>query len=129
MRGGDWANNALKQIVIPSTVKRIGYQAFASTELESVVIPKSVEYIDSFAFEGNIYLENVIFEGECTVKISAFSGCSKLNKIEIAAPLKIYKYMLDLAKAEHLEVLNQKNMQRQLYLQKLLGVNNSTKNN
>ncbi len=90
MHGFGWSES-LTEIVIPSTVKHIDYQAFASTEIKNVVIPQSVKSIDAFAFEGDVKLEKVTFERDCVVNISAFSGCSKLKTIKIPDPLTIYK--------------------------------------
>jgi hypothetical protein len=48
-----FANNNLTNVIIPKSIKFIGYSAFASNNLTNVIIPNSVTYIGYEAFYGN----------------------------------------------------------------------------
>ena len=47
----------LKEVKLPSGVKRIEYGAFSDMNISEIVVPKSVDYIGNEAFEG---IENVV---------------------------------------------------------------------
>ena len=52
---------SIKSATIPSGAKFIGMCAFNSTHLKNVYIPKSVTYIDSYAFDNEI--TDIYYEG------------------------------------------------------------------
>ncbi|MDD3241925.1 MAG: leucine-rich repeat domain-containing protein [Bacilli bacterium] len=65
-------------ITLPKSLEYIGSYAFCYNYLESLTIPSSVLYIDEFAFSDNRYLKSVIFEtgtkiGENAIKSGAFA--------------------------------------------------------
>ena len=47
----------LKEVKLPSGIKRIEYGAFSDMNISEIVVPKSVDYIGNEAFEG---IENVV---------------------------------------------------------------------
>ena len=53
----------LKEIVLPSNVTSIGSRAFSETAIESITIPKSVQFIDTGAFSTSYNLTYIIYEG------------------------------------------------------------------
>ena len=56
---------ALQEITLPSTVKRIDYQAFQEcTGLRSITLPKGLTNIYSYAFDGCSALTHVYYEGK-----------------------------------------------------------------
>ncbi len=62
---GDAVFNAcyqLKEIVIPESVTKIGHSAFRLTNIEKIVLPKSIESIDFWAFDGSS-ITDVYYEG------------------------------------------------------------------
>ena len=101
----------LKSITFPNKLKAIGPSAFsACTQLQEVTIPNSVTRIDGSAFNGCINLHTVtlpsklqvlsdhIFtgcqalkaihtKGVHTIGISAFEGCTRLDKVEFTDAL------------------------------------------
>ena len=79
-----------RTVVIPSTVKRIGYRAFYEKSVSSVTIPDSVTEIDNSAFESCRPLRSVLFP-PTLIKIGkwAFANCKKLESIELPPALSI----------------------------------------
>lgn len=81
-------------LIIPETycgipVKKIYDGAFAGSELESVVIPDTVEIIGSSAFEGAEKLSRVTFgKSVQTLGSRAFSGCTALTEITLPGSLE-----------------------------------------
>ena len=75
----------LKSIVLASTVKDIGKDAFFDCDrLDNVFIPKSVETIKSYAFAECDSLKTVIFEGAVKhLSRHAFSDSDNLHRIVI----------------------------------------------
>ena len=72
----------LTKVTIPNTVKEIGIEAFAYSELSEVYIPSSVEVIHRFCFSGS-KIRHAVFEGETIKTIDSFSflGCRQLEEI------------------------------------------------
>ena len=82
---------ALKTIKLPDSLTSIGNYAFRWSGLESIIIPASVTSIGSEAFLGSSALTSVEFaEGSAitTIPIGLFSGCGKLEPIEIPEGVK-----------------------------------------
>ena len=75
----------LEEIVLPESLKYIGYGAFMNdTYLNGVVIPDGVEYIDGAAFKNCTYLRNVrIGDGVRRIGSEAFCNCSQLTILSI----------------------------------------------
>ena len=98
------ANTNIKKVVLPSTVKTIGYSAFRNSDIESINLPSAVTAIESEAFANTelkqitvssnvkklgwgafIYcdnLEKLVFNAE-TIPRCTFDGCTALKKITI----------------------------------------------
>ena len=79
---GDYAFNNLNQnlnsIIIPKTVKSIGSYAFNSCLLSNINIPKSVEVIGESCFSLCGHLDTITFASDCELKsinANAFEGC------------------------------------------------------
>jgi len=75
----------LAGIILPASVEKIGFRAFYSSELETVVIPKSdtaVTIGDSAFYSSNI--KSIVIPGNVkTVSADAFGSCSKLASVVI----------------------------------------------
>lgn len=80
-----WDLRALKQVVIPEGVQRIGGYWFKSSEIETVHVPASVREIAACAFYACWYLKSVTFaEGSLLEKIGKKCFCgSGLQQITI----------------------------------------------
>lgn len=76
--------NKLTSVVLPETVKIIDDYAFASTRLQSMVVPNSVTKLGMSAFWGCEELKQITI-GECVEEIGdyAFSRCSNLESVVI----------------------------------------------
>ena len=87
---GAFANEGLKTIIIPGTVKKIQANAFAyNSTLETVIMQEGVEEIGGWAFANCDKLKNIQFP-ESLTKISqmAFYNCDNLEEIKIPSQIK-----------------------------------------
>ena len=80
----EYGNNCpLRQVILPSTLKKVGAFAFANCKkLESIKIPHGVEEIDEKAFKGCISLTEISFPS--TLKklgMSCLDHCISLHRI------------------------------------------------
>ena len=83
--------NGCTDIVIPDTVKTVGYEAFCDcTDMVSVTIPPSVTNIEDYAFYCCSALKNVAIPSS-VIRIgnSAFDGCSSMATVTIGAGVEI----------------------------------------
>ena len=74
----------LRSVLIPTTVKSIGFNAFYKTNIKQIVIPYSVTHLDESTFNSMSKLETIIFErGINLTYIGAkiFSYCGKLKQV------------------------------------------------
>ena len=82
-------NCTAENVIIPAEyngkpVTKIGYGAFASMTIKSVVFPDSIKVIDEWSFCDNPQLESVTFGKSVTlIGNSAFSECNSLKHIAI----------------------------------------------
>lgn len=69
------------------TVTKIGRASFSNDSiLTSVLIPKTIEFIDSFAFRDCVSLRNIEFENNSllqTIHCGAFENCRSLQALEL----------------------------------------------
>lgn len=79
---------AADRIIIPNTVKRLGYQAFAYSRIKNIEIPSSITTADSYVFYNNSTVEYVKLSINNSYGLNwyMFSGCSKLRKVVIDIP-------------------------------------------
>ena len=71
----------LKEVVFPSTLKRIGKQAFALTAMEELTIPANVETMLEGAFREMPNLKTVTIEGNTEIGEFAFRTCKDLETV------------------------------------------------
>lgn len=71
----------LKKIIIPSSVKTIGNEAFSNSGIVDLVIPDSVNLIENGAFDNCKNLKTVKV-GNGVNRIETFSNCKNLESIE-----------------------------------------------
>lgn len=78
-------NTELESVILPSTLNSVGDSAFENcTSLKTVSLPSSLQYIGMRGFKNCLNLENVILPENLRVVASeAFSGCVKLAAVEI----------------------------------------------
>lgn len=70
-----------KEIILPSTVKKIGRMAFWSSDITSITIPDSVEEIGDWAFSSCYFLESINIPDSVTqIGDNAFEGCGKIKQ-------------------------------------------------
>ena len=102
----------LTQISLPNTLKKIGFRAFARTNIREIDIPNSVTEISNYAFQdsaltsvtwpkGTKVLETSVFErcedlvevvlpeGVTEIGFAAFRSCRNLSSVTIPSTLKV----------------------------------------
>lgn len=78
----------LRQVIIPEGVKYIGRSAFEDTPIESLVLPNSVEIIDTHAFSDcNLNGHLIIPDGVKEIRSFAFSG-NPFDSIELGSNVR-----------------------------------------
>ncbi len=83
---GDKTNLIIKPKIQGKIVTGIDEGCFAGSDIESVQIPDTVEYIGDRAFKGCTRLKYVSFVSESvkvSIGVSAFEGCSSLTSIRL----------------------------------------------
>ena len=88
---GLFKNNSLTNVVIPSNVKAISFEAFSGNKLTELTIPENVNMIYHDAFKDNIELKNLNLDaaiGLRGIADSAFEGCSVENDITFPSSIK-----------------------------------------
>ena len=76
----------LTSITIPTSVKKIGFAAFASTVLTSVVIPDGVDTISDMTFRWCLNLRSVTLPASIKmIGFGAFMECKKLEEMTVKA--------------------------------------------
>lgn len=89
MTRGTFANVPIKHVVIPTTLNQLDSRTFMFTKLEDVIIPGNIKVIGSSAFSGCKNLKTVrIEEGVEEIKSEAFLGCEQLTSIIFPNSLK-----------------------------------------
>ncbi len=89
-----FANKTIESLSLPIGIKRIGSRAFYQTKgkgLEEFVIPRKIEQIDSYAFEGSEISKIVMhsYYKTCNIGSEIFKNCSKLKEVKIARLKKL----------------------------------------
>lgn len=84
-------------VVIPSIVTEIGFDAFNDSNIESLIIGDNVKSIGEAAFYECTFLETVtIGSGLKTIEFEAFAHCKNLKSITLGANVeKIEDYAFD----------------------------------
>ena len=78
----------LSKINIPSTVTKIGNQAFNNTSINNMTIPSSITTWD-YAFEDNKNIEKVVIsEGITNIGKQTFDGCENLKTVVVPKTIK-----------------------------------------
>jgi hypothetical protein len=86
------ARGCTGSLTIDNSVKSIGYQAFMSSELTSIVIPSTVTSIDAFSFAFTKKLKSIVIpESVTSIGSQAFYGTG-LTSIDIPGPLLVIEY-------------------------------------
>ncbi len=82
------------EVLIPETIQgctvtKIAASAFMNKKIKSITLPGSVLYIDNFAFDGCVNLEEVITDAEFEkIGTAAFRRCGKLTSFNFGNSLK-----------------------------------------
>lgn len=81
--GAAFYNSAIKSIVLPSSIVRIGISAFeGSSQLETVELSDSLKTIGSYAFSGCNSLKSISLpNGTEEIGGATFKGCEKLSSV------------------------------------------------
>ncbi|MBP3827960.1 MAG: leucine-rich repeat protein [Prevotella sp.] len=76
----------LKGIELPTSLERIGYQAFLSSGIKEIIIPANCAMIYMRAFKDCGSLEEVTFLGKTGMGAGVFSKCPNLKTITVNSP-------------------------------------------
>lgn len=92
--GGAFKGIGKVGVDLPDGTIEIGSHAFRNSAINSVRIPRRLEKIGEFAFEGCIHLKKVIFESEQIEEISymCFHQCTSLQEIELPIHVMTLNY-------------------------------------
>lgn len=83
--GQNTTNNTL-----PTSIIKIGNQAFRNCNFTSITIPQNVSTIDNEAFMGCTKLETANIQATITTLPNGlFNGCNKLSQVQLASTIKI----------------------------------------
>jgi hypothetical protein len=75
-------NYSLQSVVLPNTVQIIDSESFSYAAIKEIVLPSNLQTIGEFAFADDIYLEKVTFpDTSFSIGTQAFMNCSNLGKI------------------------------------------------
>ncbi len=84
--GGTFYMSGVESVTFEEGLTHIGYGSFAVTNLKEVILPDSIEYIETNAFNGCDSLEKVVLnQGLQRIDSGAFGYCSALKEISIPA--------------------------------------------
>ena len=86
-------NGGLKTVDIPNSVTMFDYQAFNTSCLEEITIPKSVTFIGNHCFAGSKFLKKAAFDGDPEMLYFLFNGCTSLTTVEFKNLTKTNEYM------------------------------------
>ena len=87
---GVFSKSALEEVKLPSTLKRIEYDAFQRCEmLKTIRLPGELEYIGKWCFEESGLEELVIPGSVKEVGCRAFFQCAKLKHVQLSDGLEI----------------------------------------
>jgi len=79
----------IKEIIIPNTIKKIGFNAFCDSRADKIIIPNCVTSIGNFAFSSCSHLTSITIPDSVTsLGNNAFSHCSKLSQVIISRNIK-----------------------------------------
>ena len=75
-------------MAIPNRVTHIGASAFSYSSLMYIIIPDSIDAIDSFAFYSASKLKKVEFFGDVPSSLGnhIFAECGKIDPLDIIVP-------------------------------------------
>ena len=78
-------NSCIQEVVLPSTLKTIGHNAFTGTmQLQAISLPASLKTIESGAFSNCGALRDIAFsDGLTTIGEAAFSYCASLTEVNL----------------------------------------------
>lgn len=79
----------IKKVVLPDTIKFIGFRAFYDSYIQSINFGNGVKIIDENAFEECTDLKEInLSEGLMTINNAAFAGCRSLESIVLPDSLE-----------------------------------------
>ncbi len=76
----------IRTAVIDEDVFSLGTCAFSNcSNLQTVILPTSLEYVQQYAFYNCTSLENIDLSAVQTIEDSAFRGCTSLQEVDLSA--------------------------------------------
>ncbi|MBO4997440.1 MAG: leucine-rich repeat domain-containing protein, partial [Lachnospira sp.] len=78
----------VKNIFLPKSLKRIGYDAFYNTKITKITFPPNLRIIEGEAFADTKLKEVVIPQGVTRIDGTAFRSCKKLIKVQLPSKLE-----------------------------------------
>ena len=80
-----FGNKHYTSVSLPSTLQRIGFYAFAFTDLKSVTLPANVTYVEQSAFRECEALKTVKITGPTELSANVFAECPELTNVQVSA--------------------------------------------
>lgn len=85
-------NSSIEYVMLPKSLKKIGEEAFALTNIKRIEIPFDVTTIGPRSFYGCANLKNISLPDSLSeIGIQTFSGCQALHSIEIPSNVNIIR--------------------------------------
>ena len=80
-----YGNMHYTSVSLPSSLQRIGFYAFAFTDLTSITVPANVTFVDQGAFRECEKLQTVTLTGATELSANAFANCPELTNVQASA--------------------------------------------
>lgn len=87
-----FSHNALLDIILPDSLKKIDDLVFYNTSLRNVKLPDGLEMLGEKTFAANDSLETIVLPTKLrTIGKGCFSNCPKLKEVELPQSVKMIK--------------------------------------
>lgn len=95
---GPFVNKEIEEVVLPSGLEYIGWNAFRDNNIRKIIIPANVETIWIQAFAENSAMDSVVFEENSKLMFVGYYAFPGMGDVEASLPLNInegFEYWVD----------------------------------